>query len=153
MKRLTDEIVRFFRRQSFTVVVTVDQNGYPHTSCKGIVKINRSGKIYLLDLYTGNTFENLKRNPRISVTAAEEHRFKGYCLKGRAKIVERDKLTPTILRAWRDRIAGRITSRLIKNVQGGSRHFGHPEAQLPAPQYLIVMEVREIVDLTPQHIK
>lgn len=29
----------------------------------------------------------------------------------------------------------------------------HPEALLPKPEYMIVMEVEEIIDLTPKHLK
>jgi uncharacterized pyridoxamine 5'-phosphate oxidase family protein len=153
MKRMKDEIVRFLRKQNFFVVATVGPDGIPHTSCKGIVKVSRNGQVYLLDLYTGTTYRNLQTNPRISLTAVDEHRFKGYCLKGKARIASRNEFTPSILKAWQDRITGRITHRLIKNIKGERGHPQHPEARLPKPEYLVVMDVEEVVDLTPQHIK
>jgi general stress protein 26 len=153
MKRLSREIVNFFQNQNFTIVSTVDKNGWPHNSCKGVVKINRSGLIYLLDLYRERTYENLKRNPCISVTAVDEHGFIGYCLKGRAKIIQSEKLNSQIRRAWEDRITSRITRRMIKNIKGKKGHPRHPEALLPKPEYLIVMEAEDVIDLTPHHIK
>ena len=154
MKALNDEIVRFFRKQNFTVISTIDRkSGAPHNSCKGIVKIDKNGRIYLLDLYKQRTYENLKHNTHISVTAVDEHRFKGWCLKGKAKIVSGKRLKPNVIKAWEERIAGRITHRLLKNIREEKGHKRHPEAQFPKPEYMIEVEVEEIVDLIPYHVK
>lgn len=153
MKRLSDEIIQFFHNQSFVIVSTLDKDGSLHSSCKGIVKINQNGLIYLLDLYRARTYDNLKRNPRISITAVDEHKFKGYCLKGKAKIIKTEELKPKIIKAWEDRITSRITQRVLKNMRGEKGYPQHPEALLPKPQYLIEMRVKDIIDLTPHHIK
>ena len=92
MKALTDEIIRFFQKQQFTIVSTVGRNRIPHNACKGIVEINRNGKIYILDLYKGRTYTNLRQNPYISITAVDEHKFKGWCLKGKADIIAGKKI-------------------------------------------------------------
>ena len=118
MKPLTDDIIKFFQQKHFVIVSTVDINGNLHNSCKGIVRINRNGRIYLLDLYRMRTFENLKRSPYISITSVDEHRFKGYCLKGKAKIIKKNKLKSQIIKAWEDRITSRITQRVLKNIRG-----------------------------------
>jgi general stress protein 26 len=153
MKRISGEIVHFFRNQNFTIVSTIDKNGRPHNSCKGIVKISSSGLVYLLDLYRERTYENLQRNSRISVTAVDEHSFIGYCLKGKARILSDEELSSRIKKAWEDRITSRVTRRIIKNIKGEKGHPRHPEALLPKPEYLIVMEVEDVIDLTPHHIK
>ena len=153
MKELPNEVVRFFHKQHYTIVSTVDRHGMPHSSCKGIVKIDRGGKIYLLDLYKIRTFANLQYNPGISLTAVDEHKFQGWCLKGKAKLVSQEKLTPEVIKAWEQRIAGRITHRLLKNIKEQKGHKRHPEAQFPKPEYMIVMDVEEIIDLIPRHVK
>ena len=149
MKNLPEEVIKFFHAQSFTIVSTIDADGLPHVSCKGIVKIEPEGIIYLLDLYKGKTYDNLQRNPAISLSAVDEHKFRGYNLKGTAKIVRADELKSHIIKMWEDKIVARITHRLIKNLKGEPGHERHPEAELPKPKYLIVMTVNEIVDLTP----
>ena len=136
-----------------SVVSTLDEDGFPHNSCKGIVDIAKSGKVYLLDLYKAGTFKNLKRNHHISVMGVDEHRFSGYCLKGTGRIIKGKKLTPRLLRAWDKRIAGRITQRLLKEIRGEKGHKHHTEASLPKPQYLIEMKVEQIIDLTPHHLR
>ncbi|MBM3252643.1 MAG: pyridoxamine 5'-phosphate oxidase family protein [Candidatus Omnitrophica bacterium] len=153
MQRLTNEIIQFFQSHNFVIVSTIDPDGTPHSSCKGIVEITPKGRIYLLDLYRGKTFENLKQNPNISITAVDEHKFKGYCLKGRARIAQKDRLNPRIIGIWENKLTSRITHRFLKNIRGEKGHPLHPEALLPKPTYLIVMEAEKIVDLTPKHLK
>lgn len=147
------EIVEFFHNQHYTVISTIDKKGYPHNSCKGIVRIDETGKVYLLDLYMARTYENLRANPHISITAIDEHKFMGYCLKGKAKIVQKNKVSKSLLKLWEDRINSRISHRLLKNMKGEKGHRAHPEALLPVPAYLIEADVEEIVDLIPGHIK
>lgn len=153
MKKLTRDIVEFFHNQPFVIISTIDEDGSPHNSCKGIIDIDENGRVYLLDLYRGRTYANLLKNHYISVTAVDEHRFRGYSLKGKAGLMKEGDLTPQVIKAWEDRIAGRITQRVIKNIQGGKGHPRHPEVLLPKPEYMIMMEVDEIVDLTPHHLK
>jgi general stress protein 26 len=153
MKKLTDDIIRFFQSQGCVIVSTIDKDGSSHSSCKGIIEINHNGQIYLLDLYRARTHDNLKYNAHISITAIDEHKFIGYCLKGKAKIMTEDNLKPHLVKTWEDRITSRLTQRLLKNMREEKGHPRHPEALLPKPQYLIAMEVEEIVDLTPHHLK
>jgi len=153
MKRFSSEIIRFFQNQGFVLVSTIDREGRPHNSCKGIVKIAQQGQVYLLDLYRGKTYENLRRNPHISITAVDEHRFIGYCLKGKAREMNEEKLKSQILKAWDERITSRITQRVLKNIHEEKGHPRHPEILLPRPEYMIVMEVEEIIDLTPHQLK
>jgi len=151
--RLTNDIIHFLHNQGFVIVSTIDSRGFVHNACKGIVKINPDGRIYLLDLYRAKTHANLKSNPHISITAIDEHKFIGYCLQGKARILPQGKLQPEIIKAWEDRITSRLTQRLLKNIREEKGHSRHPEVLLPEPQYLIVMKVEEVIDLTPRHLK
>ena len=59
---IPEDVVQFFEGQGSVIVSTIDQEGSPHNSCKGIIEISPRGLIYLLDVYKQKTFENLKRN-------------------------------------------------------------------------------------------
>ena len=135
------------------IVSTIDNRGFVHSSCKGIVKIDRKGLVYLLDLYRGKTYQNLKGNPHVSLTALNEHRFTGYCLKGKVEVVSEESLPGDIRSAWEDRITSRLTQRLLKNIHEEKGHPKHPEVLLPKPKYMMVIRVEEIVDLSPAHFK
>ncbi len=153
MARIPEDVLQFFQGQSFAVVCTVDGAGYPDVSCKGIVEITSQGKVYLLDLYTKRTFTNLKKRAKISLAAVDEHKFKGYYLKGSARLISKDRIPARILKLWEDKITSRLTQRLLKNIREEKGHPRHPEIFLPAPAYMIVVDVQEVVDLTPGRLK
>ena len=151
--KLNDELVHFLQRQGHTVISTIDEDGAIHNSCKGIVEIDKEGSIYLLDLYKQRTYKNLKNNHHITLTAVDEHKFVGYSLKGKATIVDEKKVSSKMIKAWEKKITDRISQRILKNVHGEKGHPKHPEMLLPKPEYLIMMEIDKIVDLTPQILK
>jgi len=152
MHKIAREIISFFQAQGAVIVSTIDAHGFPHSSCKGIIEIKEDGFVYLLDLYHGQTSRFLKANSHIALTAVDEHKFKGYCLKGVARMVTDTILAEELLEAWDVHITSRITQRLLRNIRGDKGHTGHPEILLPNPKYLIEIEIQEIVDLTPHHI-
>ena len=153
MKKIPDNVINFLQDQGFVIVSTIDENGLPHNSCKGLVDIDKSGNIYILDVYKGKTHENLKRNSALSITSVDEHRFVGFSLKGKGRVISREEVSPQIIKAWEDKVTSRLTRRLLKNLHEEKGHPKHPEALLPQPEYLITMKTEEIIDLTPQHLK
>jgi len=153
MKQIPVEIINFLRSQSFAIVCSIDKDGFPHNSCKDIVKIESGGQVFLLDAYHGLTAENIKRNPQISISAIDEHKFMGYCLKGKARILLDNHISQEIIKSWEDNITSRLAKRLLKNLAEGKGRRHHPEASLPKPKYLISFEVEKIVDLTPHHLR
>ena len=153
MKQLPALIIDFLRSQGFVIVSSIDRNGFPHSSCKGIVKIDPAGEIYLIDVYHGATSENIGHNPHVSVSAVDEHKFIGYCLKGKARTLRDGAISQEIIKTWEDNITSRLAKRLLKNLVQDQGQGHHPEASLPHPKYLIVLEVEEIVDLAPHHLK
>jgi general stress protein 26 len=146
---LSEEIKHFFLDQGFVIISTIDHDGGIHNSCKGIADIDPDGWIYLIDVYRARTFKNLQDNTKISITAVDEHKFKGYCLKGQAKIVVVTDLSQEVIDKWETRLAGRITKRVLANISQDKSQKSHPEALLPKPEYLIAVKVAEIIDLAP----
>lgn len=153
MQEISTVIIDFLRSQSFVIVSSIDKHGFPHSSCKDIVKIDPRGQVYLLDAYHGTTAENIKRNPQINISMVDEHKFIGYCLKGRAKVMLDNNISQEIIKSWEDNITSRLTKRLLRNLSGDKGHGHHPEASLPFPKHVIIIEVEEIVDLAPHHLR
>lgn len=153
MVQLSSDIISFFKKQGYVIVSTLDPQGKIHCAAKGIVGIEKRGIVYLMDLFRKNTFTNLTRNATVSITAVDEHQFMGYTLKGKAKIVDRDKIEDHLIKTWEDRVVQRVSSRLIKNLKEDKKTAHHPESLFPHPQYLIEVDVEEIVDLTPGCLK
>ncbi len=153
MKKISQEIVNFLNNQGFVLISSIDRNGFPHNSAKAIAKINTDGEIYLIDVYHGLTNRNIKNNSKVSISAIDEHKFIGYCLKGKAKIIADDNFSQEIIKIWEDNITGRLTKRLLKNLADDKSRAHHPEASLPQPKHIIAVDVQEIVDLAPQHLR
>ena len=152
IKELSNPIVNLFCNQGFAIVSSFDQKGGIHCSAKGIVDVDRN-KVYLIDLYRAVTFSNLKPNPIVTITVVDETEFVGFALKGTAAIVERKDLAGQTIEKWEQRLVGRISKRVIKNIKKDKGSSLHPESHFPQPQYLIEVEVKEVVDLTPAHLK
>ncbi len=153
MKKIPSEVIDFLHAQSFVLVCSIDENGFPHSSCKDIIKIEPSGEIYLMDVYHGVTSQNIRNNPFINISAVDEHKFMGYCLKGKARMLQDKMMSQEMIKAWEDKITSRLTKRLLKNLIQDQAQKHHPEASLPQPKQLIVLEVKEIVDLASYHLK
>lgn len=151
--RLAPEIAGFFRKQPFVIVSTLSEDNSIHCSAKGIVCIQEEGKVYIIDLYQAATFDNLKRNSTISITSVDEHAFRGYTLKGKGLIVEKEKIGSDIIEKWEARLLKRITKRVVGHIQKSKKTSHHPETRFPHPQYLIEMEAEAIIDLTPSNLK
>lgn len=153
MKQISTVVIDFLRTQDFVIVSSIDKNGFPHSSAKAMVKIIPAGKIYLVDVYSGVTSENIKHNQHISISALDEHKFIGYCLKGKAIKIPDNFMSQEMIKTWEENITARLAKRLLRNLSQdqGQRH--HPEASLPLPKQLIVLEVEKIVNLAPYHLR
>ncbi|MDD5116283.1 MAG: pyridoxamine 5'-phosphate oxidase family protein [Candidatus Omnitrophica bacterium] len=152
-KQIPVPIADFLRNQGFVIVSSIDENGFPHVSCKDIVRVDPLGQIYLIDVHHGLTVKNLRANPLISVSGIDEPRFMGYCLKGRARVLPRHEISQEFIRAWEDNITSRLAKRLLHNLSQDKARAHHPEASLPSPKYLIIVALEEIVDLTPKYLR
>jgi len=150
---LNAELLDLLGKQTYVIVSSMDERGSIHNSCKGIVRAEPQGLVYLSDLYLRRTFENLRRDPRISITFADEHKFYGFCLKGTARLIRKEDADAQIIAEWERKLNARISQRVVRDLQGEDSGKKHPEAHFPAPQYIICVEVEEIVDLIPEHIK
>ena len=153
MKKITEDIIHLLQKQGFVIVSTLDAEGSIHCSAKGIAGIEAEGKVYLIDLYRGKTFSNLKRNPTISITAVDEDEFSGFTLKGKARIVDREEIKDHIIKSWEDKVIQRVSKRVIGHIKKERKSLHHPEAIFPHPQYLIEVDVGSVVDLTPKNLK
>lgn len=153
MENLSKEIIYVFEKQGFVVVSTLGLKGDIHCAAKGIVGIESEGKVYIIDLYKRETFNNLKNNSTVSITAIDEETFTGYTLKGKAKIVDRQEIKEHVIESWENKVVQRVSKRVIGNIKKDRKSPHHPEAIFPQPQYLIEVDVESVVDLTPKQLK
>ncbi len=148
MINIPEEIMYFLRDQGFVIVSTINSRGKIHCAAKDVISIEPEGRVILIDLYCNNTYKNLTRNPTVSITSVDEHRFMGFTLQGKAKLISSNDIKEEHLNKWEDKIIKRISSRVIKGVQAGMKSKKHYEIGLPRhPKYLIEIDVENIIDL------
>jgi predicted pyridoxine 5'-phosphate oxidase superfamily flavin-nucleotide-binding protein len=88
MSKIPDEI-KDFLKSYLAYVATVDEDGMPNVVPKGDIAILNENTIVFADLYSHQTKKNLMKNPRIAISVVNPAGYKGYQIKGRAKIIER----------------------------------------------------------------
>lgn len=117
--------VKDFLKNHLAYVATVDEKGVPNVVPKGDIALLDDSTIVFADLYSHQTKKNLIKNPNIAITVVNPAGYKGYQLKGKAKIIEHGK--------GYDRLASRIQ-------EGGQ--LGHPNAK-----YAVTIKVNKIIDI------
>ena len=151
---LSKDIVNFVEKQSVAVAATFSSQGRIHCSIKEVIAAKEEGKVFLMDLYQNRTFNNLEKDPRISVTVLNEHEFKGYTLQGKAKIVLREDIEDNVVQERENKIIKRISNRIIQSIKADHKSKAHFEAELPPnPRYLIEVDVEEVIDLSPPRFR
>jgi len=64
-----------------------------------------------------------------------------------------EDISQEIIKTWEDKITSRLTKRLLRNLSENKSRRHHPEASLPFPKHIILIEVEDIVDLAPFNLK
>ena len=154
MTAIPHNVKQFLEKEHYVIVASLNKNKNIHTSAKGVLEVDPKGKIYILDLYKAWTYRNVKRNSSVTLTLVDDHKFKGYSIEGRAKIIKEDILSKKTMKVWHDKLAKRIARRIVRHIKEETgEHKAIPEAKFPLPKYLIEVSVDRIVDLAPQKLK
>ncbi len=149
MRRIPKMLARFIEKQNYVLVSTVSKQGLPHTVPKGIALVDPKGLIYVINLYNGVTWRNLKSNKNITLCCVDERYFRGYQFQGIAKVHKITETHAELLRLWQKKLTARITHRLLENLQREKKTHHH-EAYFPPPKTIIEISVNKIVNLAPQ---
>lgn len=68
-------------------VATAASNGMPNTTPKGTAKVIDDKHLVFADLFSRKTRQNIRENPQVAVTVADEETYRGYQIKGSAEIL------------------------------------------------------------------
>lgn len=88
MPKISEE-VKDFLRQYLCFVATADLKRVPNVVPKGDITVLGLDTLVFADLYKHQTKRNLELNPNIAVTVVNPAGYRGFQLKGKAKIIER----------------------------------------------------------------
>ena len=142
---LPKELVDLLEKREFISVATCDFNGRPNAAPKFILKIE-SNRMYLVDYTIGTTWQNLKVNPRISMSLVDTRTLKGYQLNGIVKILTRGKLYDKMRKEMMDKEIRLTTQHIIDEVRGEPTH---ETFEILISEKFVIFEVKldEVVEM------
>lgn len=86
MAKITAEMKEIAEKTKGFALATVTKDGEPHVIPVGFGKVLSDDEILLVDVFMGRTRENIKANPRVSVSVWDYDNLQGYEFKGKARI-------------------------------------------------------------------
>ena len=142
---LTKTVSDFLKTREFVSVATCDLKGRPNAAPKMILKIE-SNYIYLVDYTFGRSFENLKINPRVSISLTNNESLKSYQVNGSVELIESgpayEKIAPELV----EKQISLSTDRIIKGLSTGKHHENF-EVAIPEKFVIFKVKIEEAVEM------
>ena len=134
IKKLGD----ILKNMRFAYVATVNYKGEPNAAPKFILK--KEGQyLYLIDHVMGMTYENLKANPRASVTVMDPNTLIGYQMNGSVEIIEKGRAHQDILKEVMDKEIKLTAKHIIEDVRGTT---SHDVFEIAFPERLVALKLK-----------
>ena len=146
-KLITEEMHQFLKDKAFISIATSDFYGRPNVAPKFLLKFE-DDFIYLGDYVIGRTFQNLRNNPKASLSAINLDTLVGYQINGRAKIIERGQEHKKLLMDMHERQIQFSVRRIIEGIQRKKTHT-HFEVTFPERVVVFKIKVEEVVEIGP----
>lgn len=142
------ELLHLLEKREFISVATCDLKGRPNAAPKFVLKADE-GHLYLVDYTIGMTYQNLKVNPRVSVSFIDPRSLKGYQLNGTAVIIEKGRLYEKMRREMVEKEIRLTAEHLIQDVRGEARHDVF-EVGIGEKYVVFKVAVDEVVEIGPR---
>ena len=124
--------------KEFVSAGTSDLSGQPNAVPKYIIKID-SGFIYLADYVIGKTFQNLKINPKISLSTIDMKTLEGWRINGTVRIMTRGAQYKILSKTMIDLEVHNTARRVIEDVQGVQKHNVY---EVSFPKKVVILKVK-----------
>ena len=135
---IIEKAIERLKLREFVGVATANKEGTPNSAPKLILKTE--GKtIYLIDYSIGKTAQNLKANPKVSLSFMDINTLVGYKLDGKAEIVDKGKIFDECLDELRARETDLTVERLVEGLHSGK---AHKEFELELPEHFLIYKVK-----------
>jgi len=118
---LTNELVGLLNEREFISVATCDFSGRPNSAPKFLLKAEAEC-LYLIDYTIGQTYKNLKANPRASISAVNAKTLIGYQINGSVNILDKGHKYDLLCEETADKKVRLTAKHIIEDVRGESSH-------------------------------
>jgi uncharacterized protein len=142
---LTKTILEQLKHREFISIATCDLKGRPNAASKFILKIE-GGFIFLVDYIIGKSYENLRANPRVSLSFANTESLKSYQINGSVELIENGPVYEAIAKELIQKEISLSTDRIIKGVSSGKHHENY-EVAIPEKFVIFKVKIEETVEM------
>ena len=143
---LSRTVSDFLKTREFVSVGTCDLKNRPNAAPKFILKLE-GNFIYLVDYTFGRSYENLKVNPKISLSFTNTEVLKGYQVNGSVELIESGPVYESIAAELVKKEVSLSTDRIIKGVSTG-RHHENFEVTIPEKFVIFKVKIEEVAELS-----
>lgn len=144
---LKAQAIEFLKTREYVSVATTDFQGNPNAAPKFLLKIE-GDFIYLVDYIIGRTWDNIKINPKASLSFMDADTLKGYQINGAVEIIDKGKAYEQILNELTKKKLDSSIKRIIEGVYRGKRHENF-EISLPERFVVFKIKLAEIIEIGP----
>ena len=142
---IAKKIAELLKEREFISVATCDFNGRPNAAPKFILKIE-DNLIFLVDYTIGNTWENLRVNPKASLSFMDTDTLHGYQINGLAEVMESGTEYEKLIKEVLQRQVDLSTKRIIEGVTKGKVHENF-ELAIPKKFVVFKIKIEECVEI------
>ncbi len=145
---ILEKISDLLKNRHFLSIATADKNGEPHSAPKILLKIEEHN-LYLVDYAIAKTVENLKINPRTSLSFMDMENLEGYRLSGSVELIQRGELFDKLMKEMEKKLIRLSADRVIEGMRTGKRHQ-HFELEMTTKVLFIRIKIEEVVRIGSQ---
>lgn len=129
--------ILFSESMPFISLATCDASGQPNAALKILLR-SENGEIYFVDVPYGQTYENLKTNPKISFSFYDQEALRCYKIFGTAEIIEKGAVRERMAKQIEHQLREAAVNRIIEGLQRGGAHKAF---MIDVPKQFILLKV------------
>ena len=135
---IIENALKLLKKREFVELATADKDGKPNSAPKLLLKTD--GKIiYLIDYSMGKTFEDLKVNPRVSLSFIDSNSLFGYKLNGKVEIIVKGAVYDECLKELQEKEIKLTVERVVKGVHTEN---DYKDFELGMAEHFLVYKVK-----------
>jgi len=138
-------IKEILSKREFVHAATADFDGRPNVAPKFLLKVE-DNFIYLADCVIGRTWQNIKINPRVSLSVSDRDTLTGHQINGKVEIIDKGAAYEKLLGELKRQEINLSVERIIEGIQTGTKH---KDFELAFPERVIFFKVKveEVVEI------
>ena len=145
---ILEKISNLLKNRHFISIATADKAGEPHSAPKILLKIE-GRTFYLVDYAIARTAENLKKNPRVSMSFMDMENLEGYRATGKVEILKDGKIFDGLMKELDKKLIQLSADRVIEGMRTGKRHE-HFELEITKKVIFLKVNIEESVRIGSQ---